>query len=142
MDTLRLETMSQTPKTAADRKREKDEKVADQFEAVFVKTFVSSMRQTASVSGEEGGMFGEGPGAGTYASWFDDNVSGELARTGGIGIAKALLKEMRRDDKTQGDPEERTNKVKNQTERIQRIVNGHDLKATTAKSTGGFNGIL
>ena len=142
MNTLRLETMSQTPKTAADKSREKAEKVANQFEAVFVKTFVSSMRQTASVSGEEGGMFGEGPGAGTYASWFDDNVSGELARTGGIGIAKSLLKEMQRDGKIQGNPDGLTKKVKQQAERIQRMANGHDLKATTTKSTGGFNGIL
>ena len=142
MDTLRLETMSQTPKNAAEKSREKAEKVADQFEAVFVKTFVSSMRQTASLGGEEGGMFGEGPGAGTYASWFDDNVSGELARTGGIGIAKSLLKEMQRDGKIQGDPEEQTKKVQSQAQRIQRIANGHDLQATMAKNTGGFNGIL
>lgn len=142
MNTLRLETMSQTPKTAADKSREKAEKVADQFEAVFVKTFVSSIRQTGSLGSEDGGMFGKGPGADTYASWFDENVSGELARTGGIGIATALLKEMERDGKIQGDPDKQTNRVNDQAERIKRIANGHDLRATMAKSTGGFNGIL
>ncbi|MFT4512074.1 MAG: Rod binding domain-containing protein [Planctomycetota bacterium] len=142
MNTLRLETMSQTPRTAADKSREKAEKVSDQFEAVFVKTFVSSIRQTGSLGGDDGGMFGKGPGADTYASWFDENVSGELARTGGIGIASALLKEMERDGKIQGDPEAQAKKVNNQAERIQRIANGHDLRATMASSTGGINGIL
>ena len=142
MDTLRLETLSQSPKTQADKGREKAEKVADQFEAVFVKTFVSAMRQTAALGGEEGGMFGKGPGADTYASWFDDNVSGELARTGGIGIAKALLSEMERDGRIQKDQNQKSEQLSQQVERIQRIANGHDLKATMAKNTGGFNGIL
>ena len=138
MDSLRLETMTQTPKTAADKSFEKAKKVADQFEAVFVKTFVSSMRQTAALGGEEGGMFGSGPGADTYASWFDDNVSNELARTGGIGIAKALLEEMKREGKIESP--EQSDKVQNQADRIKRLANGHDLNA--AKTTGGLNGIL
>lgn len=142
MDNLRLETLSQTPKTAADKSRAKAEKVADQFEAVFVKTFVSSLRQTAALGGEEGGMFGSGPGADTYASWFDDNVSNELARTGGVGIAKALLREMERDGKIQKGDLKTADQTSQQIERIQRIANGHDLKATMAPNTGGLNGIL
>lgn len=141
MDTLRLEVMSQAPKTEAQRSRAKAEKVAGQFEAVFVKTFVSSLRQTAALGGEEGGMFGKGPGADTYASWFDDNVSNELARTGGIGISKALLHEMERDGKIQSGVDNDKN-IGKQVERIQRIANGNDLKATMAKSTGGYNGLL
>lgn len=140
MDSLRLETMSQTPKTAADKSFEKAKKVADQFEAVFVKTFVSSMRQTAALGGEEGGMFGSGPGADTYASWFDDNVSNELARTGGIGIAKALLEEMKREGKIESS--EQSDKVQNQADRITRLANGHDLNAAKTNITGGLNGIL
>ena len=87
-------------------------------------------------------MFGSGPGADTYASWFDDNVSNELARTGGVGIAKALLREMERDGKIQKGDLKTADQTSQQIERIQRIANGHDLKATMATNTGGLNGIL
>lgn len=142
MDALRVETMSLNPKSASEKARGKAEKVAGQFEAVFVKTFVSAMRQTAALGGEEGGMFGKGPGADTYASWFDDNVSTELARTGGIGIASALLTEMERDGKIAKDQKAFGEQNEQKAQRIQRIANGNDLKATMAKSTGGFNGLL
>jgi len=142
MNSLRIETMTQSPQTAAEKNRAKAEKVADQFEAVFVKTFVSSLRQTAVLDGEPGGMFGTGPGADTYASWFDDNMANELGRGDGVGIAKALLKEMERNGKIPGDANARTDKFSQQVERIQRIANGHDLKASMSKGTGGFNGIL
>ena len=142
MDALRLETMSINPKSHDVRGREKAQKAADQFEAVFVKTFVSSMRQTATVGDEQGGMFGQGPGAGTYASWFDDNVSTELARTGGIGIAKALLSEMERDGSVVKDQKAYQEQRGPQVLRLQRIANGSDLTATMAKDTGGLNELL
>ena len=142
MDTLRVETMSLNPKSSAEKGRAKAEKVADQFEAVFVKTFVSAMRQTAALGGEEGGMFGKGPGSDTYASWFDDNVSAELARTGGIGISKALLGEMERAGKVAKDPKSYNDEKSQQAERIQRIANGGELRATMAKSKEGLNELL
>jgi len=140
MDALRVETMSLNPKSDATKSREKAQKTADQFEAVFVKTFVSAMRETAALGGDEGGMFGSGPGADTYASWFDDNVSSELARTGGIGIAKALMTEMERDGTVAKDKEAYQGEKKAQAERIQRIASGNDLQM--AKATGGLNELL
>jgi len=142
MEGLRIETMSLNPKSDAAKSREKAEKVADQFEAVFVKTFVSAMRQTAAFNGEEGGMFGNGPGADTYASWFDDNVSSELARTGGIGIAKALLTEMERDGKVAKDAKAYSDEKGQQAQRIQRIANGGELRAAMTMGKEGLNELL
>jgi Rod binding domain-containing protein len=142
MEPLRLETLSLKPQSGTEKSRSKAEKVAGQFEAVFVKTLVSSLRQTASIGGEEGGMFGQGPGAETYAGWFDENVSDELSRTGGIGIASALLSEMERGGKIAKDPESVQKKAKKQADHIERLVNGHDLKVTMAKNKGGFNVVL
>lgn len=142
MDTLRVETMSLKPQSDVQKSREKAEKVANQFESVFVKTFVSAMRQTAALGGEGGGMFGSGPGADTYASWFDDNVSNELARTGGIGIAKALMAEMQRNGKVAKDEKAYGEENQQQAQRIQRIANGNELRATMAKGAGGLNELL
>ncbi|HEB52896.1 MAG TPA: hypothetical protein ENI87_06550 [bacterium] len=95
MHGLRVETMKLTPSDESAAGRAKAEKVANQFEDVFVQTLVASMRQTASIGGEDGGgMFGGGPGADTYSSWFDANVSSELTKGGGFGIAAMLLRQM------------------------------------------------
>jgi hypothetical protein len=66
MSQLRIETMSLNP-TPAEKERQHAEKVAGQFEDIFVRTMVSSLRQSSSIGGEGGGMFGSGPGADTYA---------------------------------------------------------------------------
>lgn len=76
--------------TPADKQRQHAEQVAGQFEAVFVRTMVGSLRQTSSIGGD-GGMFGAGPGADTYADWFDQNLADQIARTSHIGIREQLL---------------------------------------------------
>lgn len=83
------------PLDPAQKERQRAEKVADQFETVFVRTLVSSLRQTGSVSAE-GGMFGSGPGADTYADWFDENLAQKVAATGHIGIKEQLLRDFER----------------------------------------------
>jgi len=95
MDALRLETLSLKPKSGDDKARQHAAGVADQFEAIFVRSMVQSLRQSASVGGE-GGMFGSGPGADTYADWFDQNLADRLAKNGGIGIKQALMAEFER----------------------------------------------
>jgi flagellar protein FlgJ len=90
MDALRLETMSMNPLTKGEKARAEAEKTFAQFEAIFVRTMVQSLRQSGTCGGE-GGMFGSGPGADTYADWFDQNLSEQLGRTTDIGIKKALL---------------------------------------------------
>lgn len=95
MDTLRLETLSLKPKSADDKARQHAAGVADQFEAIFVRSMVQSLRQSATLGGD-GGMFGSGPGADTYADWFDQNLADRLSKNGGIGIKEALMNEFER----------------------------------------------
>ena len=96
MDRLAPNNLSLRPETAGQKARAKAEDVANQFEAVFVQMLVSTLRSTASLGGEEGGMFGQGPGAETYAGWFDKNVADELTKAGGMGVATSLIADMER----------------------------------------------
>lgn len=98
MDVSRLETLTVRRLDAAQREaleRQEADRVATQFEALFVRNMVASLRQSSSMGGE-GGMFGSGPGADTYADWFDDNLATQLGNSGGIGIKQALLAEFAR----------------------------------------------
>ncbi len=94
MDALRLETMSMRPVDGPTKERQRAAAVAGQFESVFVRTLVSSLRQTAAIGG--GGMFGDGPGADTYGDWFDQNLAEQIGRSGHIGIAEALMADFAR----------------------------------------------
>jgi len=90
MGPIAIETMSMRPAAGpVDKRQAKAEKVAAQFEAVFVRTMVSSLRQTSSIGGE--GMFGGGPGADTYADWFDQNLAEQISKTSHVGIKEQLL---------------------------------------------------
>lgn len=133
MDHLAIETMSLKPQNAAQSDRAKAEKVANQFEAVFVKTLVGALRSTSSLGGE-GGMFGKGPGADTYAGWFDQNVADELASTGGIGIASSLLADMERHGAIGKDEEAAA--------KLRRVAANEQLMASKAANTGGFDVVL
>ena len=77
MNPLAIETMSMNPLDAQQKARAKAEKVANEFEAVFVKTLVGALRSTASIGGEGGGMFGEGPRV--LASSSETFLSNQLA---------------------------------------------------------------
>ena len=70
-------------------------KVAAQFESVFVRTLVSSLRQTSAI-GSGGGMFGGGPGADVYGDWFDQNLAEQIGRSGDVGIARTLMQDFER----------------------------------------------
>jgi Rod binding domain-containing protein len=76
--------------------RQKAERTAGEFEQLFVRTMVGSLRSTASLGGEEGGMFGSGPGADTFADWFDQNLAEQIATTSEVGIKKQLLGDLER----------------------------------------------
>ncbi|MCA8952363.1 MAG: rod-binding protein [Planctomycetes bacterium] len=75
--------------------RERAERTAAQFEAILVRQLVSSLRETGSVGGE-GGMFGDGAGAGTYADWFDERVADHLGASGQIGIKEVIIRDLER----------------------------------------------
>jgi len=89
-DALRLETMSLRPVGPAQKARQHAEKVADQFETIFVRTMVQSLRLSATYGGESG-MFGSGPGSDTYADWFDQNVAEHISSSSQVGIKHQLM---------------------------------------------------
>jgi len=83
-------------KTPAQKDRAKAEKTAGQFEQLFVRSMVSSLRSTASLGGDDGGMFGNGPGADTFGDWFDQNLAEQISRNAKVGIAQQLLVDLER----------------------------------------------
>jgi len=62
---------------------------AEQFESLFASMLVKEMRSTV-----EGGFFGDGPGADTYAQWFDTEMGRALAEDGGLGLADVLRRQL------------------------------------------------
>jgi Rod binding domain-containing protein len=74
--------------------RAKAEKTAAQFEQLFVRAMVSSLRASGSLG--EQGMFGQGAGSDTFGDWFDDNLAQQIAGTTSIGIKDALLADLER----------------------------------------------
>ena len=106
MDALKLATMSLNPKTPAQKERGKATEIAGQFETIFVKTMVSSLRSTASIGGDGGGMFGDGPGSDTFTDWLDQNLAEQLIQDGGFGIATSLISDMERHGEISSAPEQ------------------------------------
>lgn len=98
MDVPGIEHMRLNAKSPAATERQRAEAVAQDFEAVFVRTLVGSLRQSATLGGE-GGMFGSGPGADTYADWFDEHLATSISKNGRLGIAQQLMREFDRDGK-------------------------------------------
>jgi Rod binding domain-containing protein len=94
MDALRIETLGLPQGRNSDRA--KAEKTAAQFETLFVRSMVSSLRSTSSLGGDGGGMFGSGPGSGTFGDWFDQNLAEQIARSSKVGIAQQLLVDLER----------------------------------------------
>lgn len=84
------------PATAVEDKRASALQLAHQFEELFVQQMVGSLRQAAQIGGEESGMFGSGPGSDTYAQWFDQNLSQQVARGSNLGIADLLMRDFER----------------------------------------------
>jgi Rod binding domain-containing protein len=98
MERFRIDTPRATAAANAPRpqspERERAEATAGQFEQMFVRTLVSSLRQTATLG--DGSMFGSGPGADTYGDWFDQNLAERLSATADIGIREQLLADLER----------------------------------------------
>ena len=134
MDNVAISKLSLKPQTASQQARAKAEDVANQFEAVFVQMLVSTLRSTASLGGEEGGMFGQGPGSDTYAGWFDKNVADELTAAGGVGVARSLIADM-----------ERHGALEQPTAHARALENAADdsrWQAAEAVNKGGFDVVL
>ena len=88
------EAMHPLPPEQACRKRAVA--VAQQFEQIFTRSLVATMRQSGQMAGEDGSMFGSGPGADTYADWFDQHLSEHLSQQGRVGIAEVILRDLER----------------------------------------------
>jgi len=134
MDALRLATAGAAPATEAQRNRARAERTAGQFEELFVRTMVQSLRSSSSLGGEEGGMFGSGPGADTYADWFDQNMSEQIARTSEIGIKRTLLADLERHGQIEAAATAATT--------ARRVADRSALHATTTPATGGVDVLL
>ncbi|MBI3448785.1 MAG: rod-binding protein [Acidobacteria bacterium] len=67
-------------------------KAARAFEEILVQSLIQSMRQT--LPGENGGIFGSGPGAGIYEGFFDQGVSQAIAPKLGLGLRDALVRQL------------------------------------------------
>jgi Rod binding domain-containing protein len=83
------------PVTPGAALRARAEQVAQQFEKIFTQTLVATLREEASIGGGEP-MFGSGPGADTYAMWFDDLMAERLTELRSIGLADRMLADWER----------------------------------------------
>lgn len=70
--------------------------VARQFESLFVQMMVSGLRETASITGEEKSLFGDGPGADQFTQWFDQNMAESVSKGMDLGVSEAVLADLRR----------------------------------------------
>ncbi|MBM3973684.1 MAG: hypothetical protein FJ301_06240 [Planctomycetes bacterium] len=131
MDVARINRMTNGPQ--ADPERARAEKTAAQFEQIFIRSMVSTLRSSASIGGDGGGMFGDGPGADTFADWFDQNLSERISRTSKIGIKDKLLADLERHGQIPKDLD-----IKAQAAR--KAAETASLRATDAK--GGCNVVL
>lgn len=125
---LKLNTMSQNPRP--DKERVKAEKTAGQFEQMFVRTMVSSLRETASFGDE--GMFGKGPGSDTFADWFDQHLAEQVSSSNNVGIAKQLLVDLERHGEIPADLQKKARDAADRT----------FLTAHNALGNGGLNVVL
>jgi Rod binding domain-containing protein len=126
-----LNALKMRPTDANQKERARAEQTAAQFEQMFVRTLVSSLRSTASVGGD-GAMFGSGPGADTFADWFDQNLAEQIGKTSDIGIASALLADLERNHEL----------TPQQAAQARTAADRNPFLATKAATKGGFDVVL
>lgn len=84
-------TPAPTATSAADlAKRGKIKQTAQEFEASFLSVMMQQMFAGVSTDGP----FGGGPGEAMFRSVLTDAMAKQVARTGGVGIAPAVEREM------------------------------------------------
>ncbi len=83
------ETLNARPK-AADENLGKIEKLSRQFEALFLKEVISSMRKSVP----ENGLLNGGNAEKIYRSMLDDQFAAQMAERGDSGIARAIYESM------------------------------------------------
>jgi flagellar protein FlgJ len=82
---LRIDMHGQAPSAAKTRAELK--KAVTEFEALFLNQMLKVMRDSVAKSD----LFHGGSGEDIYNSLFDTELSGQMAKGGGIGLGKVLL---------------------------------------------------
>ena len=62
------------------------------FEQMLVKQLTQTLTDSSAFGGGEGGEGGEGAAPAGYRDLLTDNLSGAIARAGGLGVAENLYK--------------------------------------------------
>jgi Rod binding domain-containing protein len=97
MDPIQNNVMDRlTPVVTPAQKLAKARDTAMQFEQIFVRQLVSTMRESSKVDSEAGGMFGSEPGSDTYGDWFDEKIAEQVSKNGKVGIAAAVMRDFER----------------------------------------------
>ena len=99
--------------------RQRALKVARQFEELFARQMVQQM-QKGSMTGDEGGFFGNGIGSSTYSSWFEQQLASKLSSGRGLGIGDSVMRYLERTVADIGTAEEVDAEKKPATSNIQR----------------------
>jgi peptidoglycan hydrolase FlgJ len=89
------EVLSHPPAKVDDQKKideDKLKKTCMDFESIFIQHLLKSMRQTIPQSG----VFGESSQKNLFQSFFDQELSRNLANQRGLGIGKMLFDQMRK----------------------------------------------
>ena len=71
-------------------KRGEIKKTAQQFEASFLASMLSTMFQGVSTAAP----FGGGPGEDMWKSFLAEAMAKQMAKSGGVGVSRAVAKEM------------------------------------------------
>jgi len=64
-----------------------------EFEALLLQQMLRAMSGTLT----SGGMFGTAAGSGIYQELFESELAQSMSRTGGVGLAQILFKQMNRE---------------------------------------------
>lgn len=91
LNTLQTQFKSFTT-DSTDAEKKKARELCNQFEAIFVKQLLQTMRS------EDSGLFGDGMGADTYQSMFESQMADDIASTGSIGISDKIFNSLFKDE--------------------------------------------
>jgi len=91
-------------------------KVAGDFEAIFIRQMLKSMRLTLT----NGGMFGSGSVGEIYSDMMDNAISEKIAERGDMGLADIIYKQMVKSIESENEPrivKNNENIIKGRTEK-------------------------
>ncbi len=94
-ETVQAARQSQTPDAVRQKADAKLDKVAEEFEAIFFRKVLGEMQKTTKLSGQK-----RMPGADMYESIWLNEVSATLAKSGGLGIGRAMKETLKMQGKS------------------------------------------